>query len=56
MNALKRLPNLIRWEIDYKLSTVYAWHPDTPTISIAVHEKKVSPTQARLTVFAERPV
>ena len=29
-----------RWEIDYKLSIVYAWRPHFPNISIALHELK----------------
>ena len=40
MNARKRLPNLRRSEIDYKLSIFYAQHPDSPAIPIALHELK----------------
>ena len=39
-NTWMPLPNLRRSEIDYKLSIVYAWYPDSPTIPVALHELK----------------
>ena len=49
MNAQKRPPKLRRLEIDYKLSTVYAWHSDSPIIPVRKGEGTIRDTYLRLT-------
>ena len=44
------LPNLGQSESDYKFSIVYAWHPDSPTIPIALHELKTKSDNKNLKV------